>query len=96
VKDEKQFGLARALSKISYCSRSQAAALIRAGRVSLNGRIVRDTEAPVRIERDRIGLDGSAAAERPRVYLAMNKPRGVLTSTSDEKGRRTVYDLLPP
>ena len=96
MKSGKHFGVARALSKMGYCSRSQAEALVREGRVTRNGRIVRDPEAPVRMERDRLAVDGAAVDERPKVYLEMNKPRGVVTSAADEQGRRTVYDLLPP
>ena len=81
---------------MGYCSRAQATVLVGEGRVSLNGRVARNPEAPVRLEQDRIAVDGSAIEERRKVYLAMNKPRGVVTSASDEKGRRTVYDLLPP
>jgi len=86
--------LARALSKLGYCSRSRASALIREGRVRLNGSPQRDPEAPVRSERDRIEVDGRAVQAQARVWLMLNKPRGVVTSASDEKGRETVYGCL--
>jgi 23S rRNA pseudouridine2605 synthase len=70
--------------------------LIRAGRVTLNGRIARDPETPVRMPQDRIEVDGSPLDKLPTIYLIMNKPRGVVTTASDEKGRETVYDLLSP
>jgi len=87
-------GLARALSKLGACSRSQAAELIRAGRVKLNGRLRNDPETPVHIGKDRIEIDGNPLGKTERIYLLLNKPRGVVTSASDEKGRETVYDCL--
>jgi 23S rRNA pseudouridine2605 synthase len=87
-------GLARALSKLGYCSRSQAAKLIRHGQVSLNGTIQRDPETPVRLECDRILVAGRPVAPQEKIYLLMNKARGVVTTASDEKGRETVYTAL--
>ena len=90
----RRIGLARALSKLGHCSRSQAAALIRAGRVLLNGGVRRDPEAPVRLERDRILVDGHAIDPQQKIYLMMNKPRGLVTTAGDEKNRETVYAVL--
>jgi 23S rRNA pseudouridine2605 synthase len=91
----KKVGLARAISKLGYCSRSQAAELICAGRVKLNGAMRRDPETPVHIEKDRIEIDGQPVARSSKIYLVLNKPRGVVTTALDEKERETVYSYLP-
>jgi 23S rRNA pseudouridine2605 synthase len=90
----RKIGLARALSKLGYCSRSRAAELIRAGRVSLNGRARRDPETPVSGKHEQIAVDGKPVAAREKIYLMLNKPRGVVTTASDEKNRSTVYTIL--
>jgi len=87
--------LARAISKLGYCSRSRAAELIAAGRVKWNGAVRRDPETPVHIGKDRIEIDGQPVASSSKIYLAMNKRRGVVTTASDEKERETVYTFLP-
>ena len=91
----KKVGLARAISKLGYCSRSRAAELIIAGRVKWNGSVRRDPETPVYLGKDRIEIDGQPVARSSKIYLALNKPRGVVTTAADEKGRETVYSLLP-
>lgn len=96
VAKARRVGLARALSKLGYCSRSRASELIRNGHVRLNGASVLDPEAPVRPGIDRIDVDGSAVQAQAHVWLMLNKPRGVVTSASDERGRATVYGCLPP
>jgi len=94
-KQNKRAGLARALSKLGYCSRSQAEKLIRSGRVQLNGTTPRNPETPVRMEQDRIAVDGRRITSAKKIYLMLNKPRGIVTTASDEKDRATVYSLLP-
>ncbi|HEY4146544.1 pseudouridine synthase [Pinirhizobacter sp.] len=87
-------GLARVLSKLGLCSRSQGQSWVRAGRVRVNGKVVLDPEFPVVQGRDRISVDEQAASQEARVYIALNKPRGLVVSASDEQGRATVYSLL--
>ena len=90
-----EVSLARALSKLGWCSRAQARVLVEAGRVSVDGTVVRDAERRVDIRRARITVDGEPVRAQQRVYLMMHKPPGVVTTTSDERGRANVYELLP-
>ncbi len=90
----RRVGLARALSKLGYCSRSQARELIRAGRVRLNGKTRRDPETPVRLGSDGIEVDSAAIAREAKIYIMLNKPRGLVTTASDEQGRDTIYSCL--
>ncbi len=89
-----QHELERLLSKAGACSRVQAREWIRAGRVAVDGRIVRDPSRPFDPARVALQLDGHALGSARRRYLALHKPRGYLTTRRDPQGRPTVYDLL--
>ena len=86
--------LARALSKLGLCSRSQAEQAVRDGRVRVNGRRATDSSRRVIPESDVITLDGTAATVAERAYVMLNKPRGLITTRSDPRGRETVYSCL--
>ncbi len=87
-------GLARALSKLGFCSRSQGWELVKAGRVAVNGVVRRDPEWRVVPQRDRLTVDGEPVGSAARVYVMLNKPRGLVTTAADEQGRPTVYQCL--
>ena len=91
----RKIGLARALSKLGYCSRQQAFELIRQGKVRLNGNTPKNPETPVRLGTDRIEVEGRAIKPAEKIYLMLNKPRRIIITADDEQGRDTVYSLLP-
>jgi 23S rRNA pseudouridine2605 synthase len=86
--------LPRALSKIGFCPRTKALTLIRDGKVRLNGAVIRDSETRVDLNRDRLEVDGRTITASGKIYVMLNKPRGLIVTSSDEKGRQTVYDCL--
>ena len=87
-------GLARTLSKLGLCSRTQASQWISDGRVRVDGRVQRDPEFPVVINRARISIDDREIEAPNYTYLMLNKPRGLVTTARDEQGRDTVYGCM--
>ena len=84
-------GLARAMSKLGFCSRSRATELIRMGKVKVNLVVRKNPEFPVILKKDVIIMDDVSINQAPRLYVMLNKPRGLITSASDELGRETVF-----
>jgi 23S rRNA pseudouridine2605 synthase len=86
--------LDRVLSRYGLASRTAAREAIRAGRLRVNGRVIRDADFWVKPETDKIQLDGNRLKRQRRIYLLFYKPKGVITSHDDPAGRKTVYDYL--
>ena len=86
--------LDRVLSKAGIASRSTTREWIQVGRVKVNGRVVRNPDHWVESAKDVVHLDGLRVREEKKIYIALNKPTGVVTSFGDNKARPTVYDNL--
>jgi 23S rRNA pseudouridine2605 synthase len=88
--------LDRLLSRFGIASRTAAAEAIKAGRLKVNGRVIRDPTHWVRPALDAIHMDGIRLKPVRKRYFLFNKPKGVITSHGDPGGRKTIYDYLDP
>ncbi|MEX0686397.1 MAG: pseudouridine synthase [Balneolales bacterium] len=90
---EDEFRLNKFIAHAGVCARREADLLIAAGKVSVNGKPV--TEMGVKVKStDKVKVEGKVIGLEPFVYILMNKPKNTITTTSDEKGRNTVLDLI--
>jgi 23S rRNA pseudouridine2605 synthase len=91
----KRLTVDRLLSKLGIASRGTSQAWIRAGKVCINGRVVRDLATWVLWPGDSVSIDDQPILDSVKRFFLFHKPKGVITTHSDEKGRQTIFDLLP-
>src|SRR3990172_12028043 len=75
-------------------SRRKAEELILQGRVSVNNKVVGTLSYKINPDKDEVFIDGERIRAKKNIYYLLNKPKGVISSTNDEKHRRTVVDLI--
>ena len=85
--------LERALSKLGYCSRSKAAALIMSGKVAVNGKIITSPAKRINLE-NCITISGKEISKPKIIWIMLNKPKNIVTTARDPEGRKTVYDIV--
>jgi 23S rRNA pseudouridine2605 synthase len=86
--------LNRFLAESGIASRRKSEEIIKEGRVSVNNRLILELATVIDEEIDIVKVDGERVRPEKKVYFLLNKPKGFITTTDDEKGRRTVVDLI--
>ena len=81
------------IAHAGVASRRKAEELIKQGLVTVNGQVVRELATIIKTG-DKVEVEGTPIYNEEKVYYLLNKPRGVISSVSDDKGRTTVVDLL--
>jgi 23S rRNA pseudouridine2605 synthase len=87
--------LDRVISQAGVASRAEARSWIAAGRIAVNGNVIRHPEHWLDPGKDRVTVDGNPLRPEQKVYRLLYKPKGYLTTAKDPEGRKTVYELLP-
>ncbi|MCX5720919.1 MAG: pseudouridine synthase [Nitrospirae bacterium] len=85
----------RLLSKLGIASRGTSQDWVRAGRVQVNGRVIRDPATWVLWPKDALSVDDKPIKDSAKRFILFHKPKGVITTHSDEKDRKTIFDVLP-
>jgi 23S rRNA pseudouridine2605 synthase len=91
----KRLTVDRLLSKLGVASRGTSQEWVRAGRVQVNGRVVRDPATWVLWPKDAVLIDDQPIQDSVKRFFLFHKPKGVITTHSDEKGRKTIFDVMP-
>jgi 23S rRNA pseudouridine2605 synthase len=91
----KRLTVDRLLSKLGIASRGTSQEWVRAGRVQVNGRVVRDPATWVLWPKDAVLVDDQSIHDSVKRFFLFHKPKGVITTHSDEQGRKTIFDVLP-
>jgi len=87
--------LQKFLAEAGVASRRAGEQMMLAGRVEVNGEAARELGVKIDPDHDRVTVDGKPVRAKRKLYLALNKPRGLVCSRKDEHNRPTIYDLLP-
>lgn len=92
--DREEMRLNRFIAKAGVCSRREADKLIADGMVKVNGKVTREMGLKVKAGNDKVEYNGKELSPQAKVYILLNKPKNMITTTSDERGRATVLDAI--